>query len=136
MRAGGVALTASPTLHHIALGARDPERLAAFYRDTLGLPQLTQHLADDGVVRSVWLDLGGAILMIERIPIETAPVPQTDDDKHPGPFLIAVRVAADERKEWCARLEAAGAPVESETAWTSYVRDPEGNRVAVSSYEG
>src|SRR5437016_3888087 len=52
-------------LHHLALGTRDVERLARFYIDVLELREVTRHLHADGSLRSVWLDLGGALLMIE-----------------------------------------------------------------------
>ncbi|HKO49243.1 MAG TPA: VOC family protein, partial [Polyangiaceae bacterium] len=52
-------------LHHLALGTRDVERLARFYIDILELREVTRHLHADGSLRSVWLDLGGALLMIE-----------------------------------------------------------------------
>lgn len=119
------------TLHHLALGARDPALLAAFYRDVLGLEELTRHF-DGDELRSVWLDLGGAILMIERIAAD-APARSTEK-MQPGLFLLAVTIAEAERGDWIARLEAAGAPIEDSTSFTSYTRDPEGNRVAVSFY--
>lgn len=117
-------------LHHIALGARDPERVAAFYRDAIGLSELSRHREEDGSLRSVWLDLGGAILMVERTTRSRARVEGVDA----GAFLIALRVQPDERAELEARLEGAGAPVESRSPYSSYVRDPEGNRVAISHY--
>ncbi len=118
------------TLHHVALGARDPDRLATFYRDVLGLPEVTRHF-DGDELRSVWLSLGGAVLMIERIDPQTSTAPVT---MAPGLFLLAVRIEEHERDGWLTRLAEAGAPVEDSTAYTSYTRDPEGNRVAVSFY--
>jgi glyoxylase I family protein len=43
-----------------------------------------------------------------------------------------VPVAA--HKQWEARLESHGASIESRTQYTSYARDPEGNRVAISHH--
>ncbi len=51
-----------------------------------------------------------------------------------GPFLIALAVAAEERAAFEARLCSAGCVIESRTEWTSYTRDPDGNRVALSAY--
>lgn len=119
------------TLHHLALGARDPESLAAFYCDVLGLAERTRHF-DADELRSVWLELGDdALLMIERIAADT---PTHQIQMAPGLFLLAVRIDERDRASWIARLEAAGSAIEDQTAFTSYARDPEGNRVAVSFY--
>lgn len=119
-------------LHHLALGARDVERVAAFYRDVLGLPEVERHWTDEGALRSIWLRLGqGAVLMIEAT--EDAPR-EPRSGVVAGPFLLAFGVAEGERTAWEARLVAAGSAIEERTAATSYARDPEGNRIAVSCY--
>ncbi|HWR98923.1 MAG TPA: VOC family protein [Candidatus Methanoperedens sp.] len=117
-------------LHHIALGARDVERVAAFYRDLLGLPEVARHLAPDGSLRSVWLDLGGPVLMVER----TGEPPRPVAGVGVGPFLLALALSPAECEACELTLAAAGVPVESRTEHTRYFRDPEGSRVAVSSY--
>lgn len=119
-----------PTLHHLALGARDVDGVAGFYRDVLGLPEHGRHLASDGSLRSVWLRLGSSILMIERTDETRSHV----DGIGAGLFLIAIGVAPEERALVEARLEAAGAPIESRTEFTSYSRDPEGHRIAISHW--
>jgi glyoxylase I family protein len=118
------------SLHHLAVGSADVERLAAFYRDVVGLAELTRHLDADGALRSVWLNLGGPILMIERT-----------DEPHrrlegiaSGPFLLAFGVSPAERLELEAALAARGHRIESRTAFTSYSRDVDGNRIAFSHY--
>ncbi|HEU4411907.1 MAG TPA: VOC family protein [Polyangiaceae bacterium] len=120
---------APPTpLHHLALRTRDVARLAAFYRDVLGLPERARNLADGGALRSVWLDAGGVVVMIElAAPGEPAPPAGSLD-------LVAFAMSAGEREAFRARFAAAGAAVEAETAHTLYVRDPDGRRVGVSSY--
>jgi glyoxylase I family protein len=117
-------------LHHLALGARDVERVAAFYRDVLGLNEIARYHRGDGTLRSIWLDLGGATLMIEA----TAEAPRRVEGVGAGPFLLALRVPASHRIELERALEAAGSAIESRTDYTSYARDPEGNRVAISSH--
>ncbi|HET7541405.1 MAG TPA: VOC family protein [Polyangiaceae bacterium] len=117
-------------LHHIALGTRDVERLARFYIDVLELPEVTRHLHSDGALRSVWLDLGGSLLMIES----TTEPPRIVVGVGAGPFLIAVSVSVEQRVVFEARLERAGAVVESRSEFTSYARDPDGNRIALSAY--
>ncbi len=116
-------------LHHLALGARDVARVAEFYRDVLGLSELKRHHEADGSLRSVWLSLGHAVLMVEARTSQ----PRPSNGDHPGIFLLAVSVDGDPAGVE-ARLHAAGVPIESRTEHTAYARDPEGNRVAVSSY--
>ncbi len=117
-------------LHHIALGAQDVVGVAAFYREVFGCEEVARHKAPDGGVRSVWLDAGGVVLMVEH----TGAARERVEGVGAGPFLLAFRVGADERAALEERLTAAGAPLEGGTQYTSYARDPEGNRVAVSAY--
>jgi glyoxylase I family protein len=116
-------------LHHLALGARDIERVAAFYRDLLGLPEVGRHHEPGGKLRSIWLELGGPVLMIEL----TGEPPRRVQGVGAGAFLLAVAAEPLERDALEQALTAAGVPVESRTEHTIYVRDPEGNRVAISS---
>ena len=117
-------------LHHVALGALDVERVAAFYRDLLGLPEVARHHWPDGSLRSVWLELGGPVLMIER----TEEEPRLVAGIGAGPFLLALALAPVECAACERTLAAAGVSVEHRTIHTLYFRDPERNRVAVSSY--
>ena len=117
-------------LHHIALGARDVERVAAFYRDLLGLPEVVRHREPDGGLRSVWLDLGGPVLMIERTSEPTRSVSGVGA----GPFLIAFAMSPDQCDSCERALALAGVLIEARTEHTRYFRDPEGNRVGVSSH--
>jgi glyoxylase I family protein len=121
-----------PRLHHLALGARDVARVAAFYRDVLGLAETARHHHADGSLRSIWLELDGATLMVEA----TSEAPRRVEGVGAGPFLLAIRVEASDRRELERMLEAAGAVIESRTEYTSYARDPEGNRVAISAHPG
>lgn len=118
------------TLHHIALGARDVARVAAFYRDLLGLREVGRHFEPGGPLRSIWLDLGGPVLMIERT---AEPAPRVEG-VGAGPFLLALAAAPAERAALERSFAAQGVLVDSRTEFTTYFRDPEGNRVALSSY--
>ena len=118
----------SRPLHHVALGARDVARVARFYADAFGLDELTRHDDERGELRSIWLDMSGVVLMVER----TEAVASRVEGVGPGPFLLAFTIDASERDALEARLAELGAPVEARTAHTSYFRDPEGHRVAVS----
>ena len=70
----GAAMSSAPTgdparslpLHHLALGTTEVEGLARFYREVFGLEETARQLDAKGGLRSIWLDLGGALLMIER----------------------------------------------------------------------
>jgi glyoxylase I family protein len=117
-------------LHHLALGSADVERLAAFYRDVVGLAELARHLDTEGALRSIWLNLGGPILMIER----TDEPPRRVEGIGSGPFLLAFAVSPAGRLELEAALAANGQRIESRTAFTSYSRDVDGNRIAFSHY--
>lgn len=131
-------MSAPLTIHHLALGARDVATLASFYRFALGLPERARHHRPDGTLRSIWLALGegeGApMLMVEAD--ETGGERAAPSAKpEPGWFLIALRARGDaHRRELEGALERAGSPVEARTAATSYARDPEGNRVAISVF--
>jgi catechol-2,3-dioxygenase len=104
--------------------------LAQFYRERLELRQVAQHHHLDGSLRAVWLDLGGSLLMLEH----TSNTPRRVDGIGAGLFLIAVAVSLEQRPVFEARLADAGCAVESRSEWTSYARDPDGNRIAISAY--
>jgi catechol 2,3-dioxygenase-like lactoylglutathione lyase family enzyme len=111
-------------IHHLALRTPDPSTLAAFYVEKLGVPLLrTQE--DHLGVRSCWLGLDDALLMIER---GAPPSPEQPAASWDGVFL-AVEPGAGAM--WAARL---GSAVFERTAYTLYARDPDGNRFGVSSY--
>jgi len=117
-------------LHHLALGARDLERVAAFYRDLLGLREVRRHHEPGGRLRSIWLDLGGPVLMIEQ----TEEPARRVQGVGAGPFLLALSADPSDRVTLEKSLTMSGFPVEARTEQTVYFRDPEGNRVALSSY--
>jgi glyoxylase I family protein len=117
-------------LHHLALGVRDLVEVAGFYCRVLGLPEVGRQLDERGELRSVWLGLGASVLMLER----TLEEPRRTSGVAAGPFLIAFQVAASERMALERKLEAAGSSIEARTEHSSYARDPEGNRIAISHY--
>lgn len=118
-------------LHHLALGARNVVELAAFYREAFTLEVVTEHRNDDGRVRSIWLRLADAsVLMIEET---TATGPHVEG-VGAGPFLLAFSVSKEAHEAKAKALTKLGAPVEDQTEMTTYHRDPEGNRVALSHY--
>jgi glyoxylase I family protein len=104
-------------IHHAALRTTDLPRLERFYRDVLGFAVVRR----DDARGSVWLEAGGAVLMLEGADPGEPPIPRGSME------LLAF--AVDDKEAWRARVE-----VEAETADTLYFRDPDGRRLAVSSY--
>ena len=119
-------------VHHIAVKVADLARAEAFYVSVLGLPVLRRWpTPDGGGERSLWLDLGsGAFLAVERAEQASRAKPEGA----PGIHVVALGIARGERDAWVERLAAAGHPVYQQTDYTLYVRDPEGNRVALSHW--
>ncbi len=122
---------AGPSLHHVAVGTRDVEALAAFYARLLQTTEIRRQSDAQGL-RSIWLDLSGTLLMIERTEARAASM--RVEGVGLGAFLLAFRADSAGRAAFEERAEALGAAVESRTQFTSYLRDPDGNRVAVSEY--
>ena len=96
-------------IHHVAFRTHDLPRLEAFYRDLLGL-SVTRTSET-----STWLAAGDAHLMLER-----------KDEGEPD--------TPEERAECTRKLEEAGVPIEAETSFTIYFRDPDGRRVGLSHH--
>lgn len=118
-----------PAVHHLAVLVRDLEAAEAFYGGVLGLPVERRWTEDDGSPRSVWFGLGGgAFLAVEKAG------PDAPSAGAPGWHCVALAIPAAEREPWRARLAAAGHPVERETAYTLYTRDPDGALIALSHW--
>jgi len=112
-----------PVLHHLALRTHDIDRLLAFYQRWFALP-----IAREARPRSVWLRLdGGAVLMLEQADAHEVPI------AHGSRELVAFAVSPEERRHTREALVDAGL-LEGETEHTLYFRDPDGRRVALSSY--
>ena len=112
-------------IHHVALRVDDCERAAAFYSRVLGLSE-RRRLFEGGVLRAIWLEADGALLMLERALRGSGP-------EAGSAHLLAF--AIEDLGEWERRLAAASVAVEDRTASTLYVRDPDGHRVGLTVYE-
>ena len=109
----------------------DLERAAKFYVGVLGLRELRRWDDSQGRLRSIWCELGsGAFLAIERAEHEEP----RRDDVSPGFHCVALGIRPDERAQWRERLTRANVDVFRESAYTLYVRDPEGNIVGLSHF--
>jgi catechol-2,3-dioxygenase len=106
------------------------ENVARFYRQAFGLPERERFINADGTLRSIWLAAGATLLMVEL----TSDAPRHVEGVGSGPFLLAFQTPPGERAELEARLQSLGAKVDSRTDFSSYTRDPEGNRVAISHH--
>lgn len=117
--------------HHIAIVVAELGRAEAFYAGVLGLPVLRRWDDAAGAPRSVWLALGQhSFLALERA---TEPGP-TRVDGAPGLHCLALGISPEARVSVRERLAAAGVPIERESPFTLYVRDPDGVLVGLSHY--
>ena len=118
-------------VHHLAVVVGDLARAEAFYAGVLGLSITRRHDDERGRPRSIWFALGGpTFLAVERA--ERGEPVRFDDA--PGWHCIALAIPLEAREPWRERLAEKGFPVEHETAYTLYVRDPEGAVVALSHH--
>ena len=110
-------------LHHVALVVTDLGRAERFYVDVLGLEVERRWTDDAGAARSTWLTLeGGALLMLERV------------ESAARAHCLALAIDRGSRESWEKKLKEAGFPVQTSTAFTLYVMDPDGNRIALSHH--
>ncbi|MBK7860694.1 MAG: VOC family protein [Archangiaceae bacterium] len=115
-------------LHHVAIQVHDVEKVAAFYRDVLRLPERVRYRRDDGSLRSVWIEASsdGTFLAIEEL--------RPGARGTLGPSMVALRIDRDERAAWLEHFARAGVPIEKQSKWTVYVKDPEGNSIGLSHH--
>jgi catechol 2,3-dioxygenase-like lactoylglutathione lyase family enzyme len=109
-------------LHHLALRATNVATTVAFYRDVLGLDVIKSD------AHRTWFASGAVVIMVEPQAAEE-PVRGNDLD------LVAFAMGKEERQRWRDRLQSIGLTIEAETEHTFYLRDPDGRRVGLSSYE-
>lgn len=113
-------------IHHVAVQVRDVARVAGFYVEVLGLPELRRFLRDDGSLRSIWVGTDGSFLAVEQL----------EGEGH-GPMgfsMLAFRIDAAQRRQIVEELGRRGVAIEKQTGWTLYVRDPEHNLVGLSHH--
>jgi catechol 2,3-dioxygenase-like lactoylglutathione lyase family enzyme len=111
-------------IHHLALRVADCEASLAFYSHLLGLREV-RRTVEHGRVRSIWLEAGSTMLMLEL-------GLRGEGGASGSGHLLAF--AVESLAEWEERLAGAGIPVLDRTPHTLYVRDPDGHRVGLSVY--
>jgi glyoxylase I family protein len=116
-------------IHHVAIQVHDLAVVTDFYARVLGLAVLGR--PREG---AVWLALGdGAVLMLEQGAEPPIAAPFRID--RAGLHLLALVIAPEERGAWESRFATEGVEVVARTEYTLYVRDPEGNRVGLSTLD-
>lgn len=115
-------------LHHVAIQVHDVEKVAAFYRDVMKLPERARHHRDDGSLRSIWIEASGdgSFLAIEEL--------RPGVRGTLGHSLVALRIDRGERAAWLRHFADSGVPIEKQSRWTIYVKDPEGNVIGLSHH--
>lgn len=114
-------------INHIALKVLDVESISKFYGEILGLPILRRNEDHKGLY-SIWHDLDGAILMIERLSLGSS------NSGNMGWHILALQIEQSSRDGWRKRLAEARVQIEEESDFTLYFKDPEGNRIALSHF--
>lgn len=110
---------------------RDLDAAERFYVELLGLRLVTRHLDGDGRHRSTWVALDGdRFLAIERAGRDA---PRRHDEA-PGHHCLALRIRAADRSGWVDALTNGGVAIERMSAFTLYVRDPDGALIGLSHY--
>jgi catechol 2,3-dioxygenase-like lactoylglutathione lyase family enzyme len=81
--------------HHVAIQARDVERVATFYREVLGLSEIERWHREDGSLRSVWLSTGGrdGFIAVEHLPDGQRVAPPAL-----GASMVGLRIAPEARQ--------------------------------------
>jgi catechol 2,3-dioxygenase-like lactoylglutathione lyase family enzyme len=120
-------------IHHVALRVADPERALRFYSGVLGLDE-ARRFDEGGRVRSIWLSVGDAVLMLEREIKCSGGAARKGAGAREGSGHILVLAVAD-LGTWEERLAAAGVAIADRTASTLYVVDPDGHRVGLSVFD-
>lgn len=117
--------------HHVAVQVQDVANVARFYVETLGLPELKRFHRDDGSLRSIWIGVtngatDGPFLAIEQLHGAARGAM--------GFSMVALKIEASKRAGLVQALQRLEVPIEKETGWTIYIRDPEGNLIGLSHH--
>lgn len=117
----------------MAVQVHDVAKVAAFYVEVLGLPELQRFHFDDGSLRSIWVGAHSKAKAGEPFIAIEHQRPTTPSGAL-GFSMVALRIEAAQRKHVAEALTRRGLRIERETGWTMYVRDPEGNQIGLSHH--
>lgn len=106
-------------IHHIAIGTLHPSLLADFYLQLPGAKQSKVHYFESGEIRSIWIQLGAVILMLEK-------------GKNESPKKLVFSLENSNQTAWKEFLTTIS--VLERTEFTVYFEDPDGNGLGLSSY--
>ena len=98
-----------------------------FKKYLFGLKEVKRQAYQDGSIRSIWLELNEGVLMIEKSG-------SFDSISQKGWHLLSFKIESDQKDEWKSRLDSMTVKISSQSDYTMYFSDPEGNRLALSSY--
>lgn len=128
-------------INHIVIVSNDPASLSAFYVALFEFEIIID--SNNHPESSVWLLLNQNILLmiekqntISQIDIKThANIKQEFAIKNPGFFLFSLSIKESDRELWKKKINALNVDVELESEFSIYFRDPENNRIALSSFD-
>ncbi|MCW7471004.1 VOC family protein [Leptospira kanakyensis] len=106
-------------IHHIAIGTPDPSHLAAFYLKIPGAKQIQEFHYPSGLLRSVWIEFGQVILMLE------------EGEKKSSRALV-FSLTENEKSDWIQFLTQI--EIQNKTEYTVYFLDTDGNLLGLSNY--
>ena len=119
----------------MAIQCNDLAEMVRFYHKVLKLPIVHRWPAEEGEPlgdRSVWVGSGRSVIALERCRGPVTRTPWRSDA--PGMHLLALQIFLHNRDRWHDWFDHHGVPVVSESRWTLYIEDPEGNRIGLSHY--
>lgn len=123
-----VRLSPSMKPHHLAIKVKNLKLCGDFYSKILGLKKIKNQFDEKKNIRAIWFKMGSMILMLEKSEEKSVGASNT------GLYLLALTIKKSERAKWKAKLKKAGVAITSESPFTLYFSDPEGNRLGLSHY--
>ncbi len=123
-------------IHHLAIQCFDLPAMARFYERVLRCKVErrwpSEHPEDHLADRSVWLKAGSSVIALERCDLQSDGLPW--QNPQPGLHLLALEIPWQNRDVWIKHLHHCEVEIVFESAWTIYLRDPEGNRIGLSHF--
>ncbi|TGL41414.1 VOC family protein [Leptospira perdikensis] len=106
-------------IHHIAIGTPNPSNLAEFYLQIPGAKKTQEFHYDSGMVRSIWIEFGPIILMLE-------------EGAKSSPRALVFSFTEKEKTKWIQFLNQI--QIQNKTDYTVYFLDSDGNLLGLSQY--